>query len=226
MRSRSAWPARRPGMVLDTGHGAVVVLPGPPSELQRLWPSALETEPVRRVLSACPSARPPRAALLRRERVGGREGARGRRRRRGRGGGDDLRPRVRDPRRPARRPGCRDAGRGARAGARRAARALRVRTRRTAGGGARTRPLPRAGLDARHGRVVHRRARRGPADVCAGIERRLQGRDRGVRERGEGGGARRARRRAREPRRRVCGDGGGDGRGRARPARRRRRRGA
>jgi competence/damage-inducible protein CinA-like protein len=39
-----------PGMVLDTGHGAIVVLPGPPSELQRLWPRALETEPVRRVL--------------------------------------------------------------------------------------------------------------------------------------------------------------------------------
>jgi nicotinamide-nucleotide amidase len=39
-----------PGIVLDTGHGAVVVLPGPPSELQRLWPRALETEPLRRVL--------------------------------------------------------------------------------------------------------------------------------------------------------------------------------
>jgi competence/damage-inducible protein CinA-like protein len=39
-----------PGIVLDSGHGAVVVLPGPPSELQRLWPRALETAPVRRVL--------------------------------------------------------------------------------------------------------------------------------------------------------------------------------
>jgi PncC family amidohydrolase len=51
-----------PGMVLDTGHGAVVVLPGPPSELQRLWPNALETEPVRRVLAA---ARPPGRRVLR-----------------------------------------------------------------------------------------------------------------------------------------------------------------
>ena len=51
-----------PGMVLDTGHGAAVVLPGPPSELQRLWPNALETEPVRRVLSA---ARPPGRRVLR-----------------------------------------------------------------------------------------------------------------------------------------------------------------
>jgi nicotinamide-nucleotide amidase len=51
-----------PGMVLDTGHGAAVVLPGPPSELQRLWPNALETEPVRRVLSA---AHPPGRRVVR-----------------------------------------------------------------------------------------------------------------------------------------------------------------
>ena len=40
-----------PGMVLDTGGGAVVVLPGPPAELRRLWPRALETDPVRRILA-------------------------------------------------------------------------------------------------------------------------------------------------------------------------------
>ena len=40
-----------PGLVLDTGSCVVVVLPGPPSELQRLWPRALETEPVRQVLA-------------------------------------------------------------------------------------------------------------------------------------------------------------------------------
>ncbi len=51
-----------PGMVLDTGKGAVVVLPGPPSELQRLWPKALETEPVRRVLER---ALPPGRRVLR-----------------------------------------------------------------------------------------------------------------------------------------------------------------
>ncbi len=39
-----------PGMVLATPGGAAVVLPGPPSELQRLWPRALETAPVRAVL--------------------------------------------------------------------------------------------------------------------------------------------------------------------------------
>jgi nicotinamide-nucleotide amidase len=45
-----------PGMVLETASGgAVVVLPGPPRELRRLWPRALETEPVRRVLSRAPA---------------------------------------------------------------------------------------------------------------------------------------------------------------------------
>jgi nicotinamide-nucleotide amidase len=43
-----------PGLVLDTGRAVVVVLPGPPRELQRLWPRALETEPVRRVLERAP----------------------------------------------------------------------------------------------------------------------------------------------------------------------------
>ncbi len=40
-----------PGFVLRSGGAAVVVLPGPPGELQRLWPGALEAEPVRDVLS-------------------------------------------------------------------------------------------------------------------------------------------------------------------------------
>jgi nicotinamide-nucleotide amidase len=40
-----------PGLVVDAGPCVVVVLPGPPSELQRLWPRALETEPVKRVLA-------------------------------------------------------------------------------------------------------------------------------------------------------------------------------
>jgi nicotinamide-nucleotide amidase len=40
-----------PGLVLEHGDTVVVVLPGPPPELQRLWAVALETEPVRRVLA-------------------------------------------------------------------------------------------------------------------------------------------------------------------------------
>jgi nicotinamide-nucleotide amidase len=39
-----------PGLVLERGESVVVVLPGPPPELQRLWRVALETEPMRRVL--------------------------------------------------------------------------------------------------------------------------------------------------------------------------------
>jgi len=39
-----------PGLVVDAHGTPVVVLPGPPSELQRLWPKALEVDPVRRVL--------------------------------------------------------------------------------------------------------------------------------------------------------------------------------
>jgi competence/damage-inducible protein CinA-like protein len=43
-----------PGLVLDLGDCVVVVLPGPPRELQRLWPRALETGAVRRVLARAP----------------------------------------------------------------------------------------------------------------------------------------------------------------------------
>jgi nicotinamide-nucleotide amidase len=40
-----------PGLVLERDGSAVVVLPGPPPELQRLWPAALDSEPVRAVLA-------------------------------------------------------------------------------------------------------------------------------------------------------------------------------
>jgi nicotinamide-nucleotide amidase len=40
-----------PGLVLEREGSVVVVLPGPPAELQRLWTKALETEPVQRVLA-------------------------------------------------------------------------------------------------------------------------------------------------------------------------------
>ena len=43
-----------PGVVLDTGDCVVVVLPGPPRELQRLWPRALATAPMQRVLARAP----------------------------------------------------------------------------------------------------------------------------------------------------------------------------
>jgi competence/damage-inducible protein CinA-like protein len=51
-----------PGLILEAGEAVVVVLPGPPGELQRLWRRALEAEPVQRVLA---SARPPELRFLR-----------------------------------------------------------------------------------------------------------------------------------------------------------------
>jgi competence/damage-inducible protein CinA-like protein len=44
-----------PGMVLETGTCVVVALPGPPRELRRLWPRALESAPVRRVVERAPA---------------------------------------------------------------------------------------------------------------------------------------------------------------------------
>ena len=51
-----------PGLVLEAGRCVVVVLPGPPGELRRLWAEALQVEPVRRVLAR---AQPPELRLLR-----------------------------------------------------------------------------------------------------------------------------------------------------------------
>ena len=51
-----------PGVVLETGRGVVVCLPGPPGELQRLWRNAVEAEPVRRMLER---AAPPERRVLR-----------------------------------------------------------------------------------------------------------------------------------------------------------------
>ena len=51
-----------PGLVLEAGQCVVVVLPGPPGELQRLWAEALRAEPVRRVLAR---AAAPQRRLLR-----------------------------------------------------------------------------------------------------------------------------------------------------------------
>jgi nicotinamide-nucleotide amidase len=51
-----------PGLVLETGDCVVVVLPGPPGELQRLWAEALGAQPVRDVLAR---ARPPQLQQLR-----------------------------------------------------------------------------------------------------------------------------------------------------------------
>ena len=51
-----------PALVLAHDASVAVVLPGPPRELQALWPRALETEPVRRILAR---ARAPQRRFLR-----------------------------------------------------------------------------------------------------------------------------------------------------------------
>jgi nicotinamide-nucleotide amidase len=51
-----------PGLVLERGDAVVILLPGPPAELQRLWARALETVPMQRMLD---SVRPPELRLLR-----------------------------------------------------------------------------------------------------------------------------------------------------------------
>ena len=50
-----------PGVVLETGACVVIVLPGPPGELQRLWPRAVTSEPLQRVLAR--TTRPDRRVL-------------------------------------------------------------------------------------------------------------------------------------------------------------------
>jgi nicotinamide-nucleotide amidase len=51
-----------PALALETDAGAVVILPGPPTELQRLWPPALESAPVGSILAR---AREPERRVLR-----------------------------------------------------------------------------------------------------------------------------------------------------------------
>jgi nicotinamide-nucleotide amidase len=51
-----------PGLVLEHGDTVIVVLPGPPVELQRLWRNALESEPVRALLAR---TKPPELRRLR-----------------------------------------------------------------------------------------------------------------------------------------------------------------
>ena len=51
-----------PAVVLEHGRGVAVALPGPPRELQELWPRVLETPPLARLLAR---ARPPARRVLR-----------------------------------------------------------------------------------------------------------------------------------------------------------------
>ena len=176
-----------PGLVLAGRRGAVVVLPGPaaraPAALaararDRAGPPRARARASRRSTASCGSS----ARASRRSRARSREA-----------GGEppgvaaticarDFEIHVDLVR--ARRTALADAFRDAA----RAAPLQRGRARRR---GDRARALPRARLDARDRRVVHRRHGRGAADLGAGLERRLRRRDRRVLERGEGARARR-----------------------------------
>ena len=163
-----------PGIVLDTGC-VVVVLPGPPRELQRLWPRALETEPVRRVLDRAPAREhrvlrffgTPESAVA--EALAGAGGE-----------GDGVEVTI-----CAREfeihvdlfvePGAEERGALIDGLAPRGARPVPLRGGRALDRGDRPRPLPRAGPDARDRRVLHRRNGRGPPHGGSRRERRLPG---------------------------------------------------
>ena len=91
-----------PGLVVEAAGTPVIVLPGPPAELQRLWPSALETEAVRRVLDR---GTPPLRRTLRFFGPGESQVAQAFQEAGGEGDGcrgDDLRAQLRGARRPRR----------------------------------------------------------------------------------------------------------------------------
>ncbi len=152
-----------PGLVLNVGSAAVVVLPGVPSELRRLWELAPQHPRLAGLFArARPRARTAASHLwdgrVARGRYLRRPGRRPRRR-----GDIDLRAQVRGRDRHPRRPGRRAAGhRVRRRHAPRAGR-LRVCHRRGPGGRDRCRCDRRPRLDAGHRGVVHGRCDR-PAD--------------------------------------------------------------
>ena len=175
-----------PGLVLRTASGCVVVvLPGPPAELQRLWPRALETEELAGLLAR---TRPPGRRVLRL--FGVSESAVARALAEAGGDGDGVEATI-----------CArdfeihvdlmvEPGADARADALEAALTAPLErwlygARRAPGRGARPLALPSERTDARHGRVVHRGARGGAADLRARVERRRPRRHRRVCERGQ-----------------------------------------
>ena len=212
-----------PGVVLDAGSCVAVALPGPPRELQEMWPRVVATEPFQDVLA--------RAARAERRVIrffGLSESALAQALAEAGGDGDGVTVTI-----------CArefeliaelfvEAGAEARADELEAALAGAgpqfVFSR--DGGvdpGARARAAALARLDARDRRVLHRRPGRCAADRRGGRERRLRRLGRRLRERGEGGIARRSRRDARDVRSGVRRDGRCDGSGCAVAARRGRR---
>ena len=191
-RSRSGSQAPRPVSCSTRAPCVVVVLPGPPGELQRLWPRARRrpsrcsacwrgtTTPERRVLRFYGASESVVAKAL--ADAGGD------------GDGVEVTICARDFEIHVDlivEPGAEERADALEGAFVAPARALPLRPRRAIGAGARARALPRARPHARHGGVVHGRPRRGAADVGPRRERRLPRRCRRLRQRRQGGGARR-----------------------------------
>ena len=133
-----------PGLVVEAGGTPVVILPGPPTELRRLWPRALETDEVRRVLDR---GTPPLRRTLRFFGPGESQVAQAFHEAGGDGDGLEVTicaRELRDPRRPRRGAGGGAAADRARRRALEAPRPLSLLDRRAQRRGARARPLPRA----------------------------------------------------------------------------------
>ena len=162
-----------PGLVLEHRGTVVVVLPGPPGELQRLWASAVKSEPMLELLAR---ARPPGRRVLRLFGVSESAVARALEEAGGEPEGVEATICARDFEIHVDLvvdPGAEARGGRARVVARRVARALALRQGRADDRGARARALPRARAHARDGRVLHGRSRGGAADARARLERRL-----------------------------------------------------
>ena len=206
-----------PGLVVEANGTPVVILPGPPVELQRLWPNALETEPVKRVLAG---GRPPLRRTLRLFGLGESQVAQAFQDAGGDGGGLEVTICARDfevhmdlvaePETEDRLIELE------RALAERLGRYLIHR--RPGGGGDRPRSLPRAWPHARHGGVLHGRPGRGALDRSARLVGRGRRRDRLVLERRQGRPARRTGGADRGARGRVSRGRRGDGAWRPPPA--------
>ena len=159
-----------PGLVVDANGCIVVVMPGPPSELRRLWPLALETAPVQGVLGR---AQPPGRRALRF--YGASESAVAKALADVGGDGDGVEATI-----CARdfeihvdlvvEPGSEERADTIAAGLRTAAGPLPVRGGRADGAGDRARRMPCAGAQSGDRRVVHRRHGRSPVDRRCGVE--------------------------------------------------------
>ena len=203
-----------PGVIMPVGDQRIVVLPGPPVELSRMWPAAVASPLVAPLLAGGLPRKVLRMYGVPESTIADAFEDLG-----GDAGGTEtticasraeIEVVIRHPEaagRRADRPGGRPA---------RAVRRARSSPRAPATLEAIVLDALRGrGAHAGDGRELHRRPRRRPAGRRAGRVRRAARRHRRLRQRGQAGAARRAGRAARRARLRLARGGAGDGRGRA-----------